>query len=442
MASNQATNPTPQTLVVVGAGPKAAAICAKAQVLAELGYPPIRVVVIEQEMVANNWRGKGGFTDGKCFLGTPPEKDVGFPYNSQYGIKVDKAMLAYSWQAFKMEWKRTAYGDWVDRGRPHPEHQEWASYIDWVFRSAPPDDLMRGEVVQVVPAGGKLEIKIRDRKRIEIADGIVFTGPGPAKLMANLPSNTQDIFDGRSYWHNLGSFKDTTEATIALIGGGETAASIALSLLDLMAADRGPVFNIHIINRNGAIFTRGESFRENRMFTHPPDWQKLDQVNRQEFIKRTDRGVFSVAAQMRLNQAERVTVMSGRVIGITRIATRFGKIKLAVDMARGKPPAPYRKLYDKVIIARGFNAFHALELLPTNVRPVYQTDEEKLALELNIDEHLRIPFASAPEPPSEEPNVHMPMIAGLAQGPGYPNLSCLGHLADAILSNYITPPKP
>ena len=34
------------------------------------------------------------------------------------------------------------------------------------------------------------------------------------------------------------------------------------------------------------------------------------------------------------------------------------------------------------------------------------------------------------------PKLHLPMLAGLAQGPGFPNLSCLGLLADRILSSY------
>jgi len=32
--------------------------------------------------------------------------------------------------------------------------------------------------------------------------------------------------------------------------------------------------------------------------------------------------------------------------------------------------------------------------------------------------------------------LHLPMLAGIAQGPGFPNLSCLGLLADRILASY------
>jgi mycobactin lysine-N-oxygenase len=35
------------------------------------------------------------------------------------------------------------------------------------------------------------------------------------------------------------------------------------------------------------------------------------------------------------------------------------------------------------------------------------------------------------------PPLHVPVIAGLAQGPGFPNLSCLGLLSDRILRRYV-----
>ena len=36
------------------------------------------------------------------------------------------------------------------------------------------------------------------------------------------------------------------------------------------------------------------------------------------------------------------------------------------------------------------------------------------------------------------PPLHLPVMAGLAQGPGFPNLSCLGLLSDRILRRYVT----
>jgi mycobactin lysine-N-oxygenase len=38
------------------------------------------------------------------------------------------------------------------------------------------------------------------------------------------------------------------------------------------------------------------------------------------------------------------------------------------------------------------------------------------------------------------PRLHLPAIGGLAHGPGYANLSCLGSLSDCILSAYVSSP--
>ena len=35
------------------------------------------------------------------------------------------------------------------------------------------------------------------------------------------------------------------------------------------------------------------------------------------------------------------------------------------------------------------------------------------------------------------PRLHFPMLAGMRQGPGFANLSCLGRLSDRILSSYV-----
>jgi mycobactin lysine-N-oxygenase len=40
------------------------------------------------------------------------------------------------------------------------------------------------------------------------------------------------------------------------------------------------------------------------------------------------------------------------------------------------------------------------------------------------------------------PPLHLPLAAGLAQGPGFPNLSCLGLLSDRILRRYVALDEP
>jgi mycobactin lysine-N-oxygenase len=40
------------------------------------------------------------------------------------------------------------------------------------------------------------------------------------------------------------------------------------------------------------------------------------------------------------------------------------------------------------------------------------------------------------------PPLHLPVLAGLAQGPGFPNLSCLGLLSDRVLRRYVALEEP
>ena len=87
------------TLAVVGAGPKGIAIAAKARALATAGLDPPRVLLIDRGPVAGNWTGQQGYTNGLLPLGTPPEKDVGFPYACSWGAASPAA---------SRRWRRTA----------------------------------------------------------------------------------------------------------------------------------------------------------------------------------------------------------------------------------------------------------------------------------------------------------------------------------------------
>jgi mycobactin lysine-N-oxygenase len=89
------------TLAVVGAGPKGIAIAAKARALAAAGLRAPRVVLVDRGEVAGNWSGRQGYTSGLLPLGTPPEKDVGYPYAASWGdasAEVVAGMAEYSWQ--------------------------------------------------------------------------------------------------------------------------------------------------------------------------------------------------------------------------------------------------------------------------------------------------------------------------------------------------------
>jgi mycobactin lysine-N-oxygenase len=129
-----------QTVAVVGAGPKGIALAAKARALAAVGFDAPRVVLIDRAGIAESWTGRRGYTNGLLPLGTPPEKDVGFPYADSWGgasAEVRDAMTRFSWQHHLIE--RGEYADWVDRGRLRPSHRRWSTNLRAVAQKAEAD---------------------------------------------------------------------------------------------------------------------------------------------------------------------------------------------------------------------------------------------------------------------------------------------------------------
>ncbi|NDJ60549.1 MAG: lysine N(6)-hydroxylase/L-ornithine N(5)-oxygenase family protein [Chloroflexi bacterium] len=411
------------TLAVLGAGPKGIAIAAKARVLRELGLADVRVIVIEATDIAADWQGCSGWTDGAVRLGTSPEKDVGFPYRSDYGKAVDAAMTRFSWQSHLVA--VDLFDDWIDRGRPQPLHRDWARYLRWAFSACAPE-LLRGRLTAATPHadGFALTVATDAGDQIVHADGLVLTGPGdPITLDAIQTGPSAAILDGRNFWQQRESFADMFHGRIAVVGGGETAASVATSLLDR------PGITVDIISRRGIIYTRGESYLENRYYSLPIHWQELDEDERVEFINRTDRGVFSVAAKQRLDQAAHIRMVTGSVQQIRPVAAaEHGHDGVDLEIAwNGATQAIH---YDKVVVAIGFDPLTTLRVLPADLRAKGAVD----AAIHRVDQHLRLPL-------TPDLNLHTPMLAGLAQGPGFPNLSSLGTVADRILSHYAPIPS-
>lgn len=422
------TKSIPQVLAVVGAGPKAMAIETKAKVLRDLKIGALDVVVIEKSATAAHWGGTCGYTDGEQELGTPPEKDVGFPYRSIFGRKTACEMLRYSWQSFLIDKGQCDYSDWIDRGRRQPVHRDWAEYLQWI-RAESDAEIIQDTVVGVeLREKGQLGVNLLQSRPI-ICHGIVFTGPGRARMIGDGQSDCEHIFDGRSYWQNLHKFKVLTakeDVRIAVIGAGETAASVVSSLLNIFE-DTNAI--IDSITRSGTLYTRGESFHENRIFSNPDAWAGLKKSEKEEFIERTDKGVFSVAAQAIIKHAwGNFRVSHGNVESVW---VEGDKVLVRVAGRKFKTPL----VYDKVVVAIGFDPWEPLKtLFPSET----WSNQPLMRLKDRIDYHLRFPVGAKN---SFSHNIHTPMLAGMAQGPGFPNLSCLGVLSDRIISTYIAPPK-
>ena len=77
-----------------------------------------------------------------------------------------------------------------------------------------------------------------------------------------------------------------------------------------------------------------------------------------------------------------------------------------------------------MVVAIGFQARWFERLLGGHARGRLATALAGDELERRIDLDLSVAGLSPP--------LHLPLVAGLAQGPGFPNLSCLGLLSDRV----------
>ena len=403
---------------MVGAGPKGIAIAAKARAIAAAGLPAPRVVLVDRGEVAGNWSGRQGYTSGLLPLGTPPEKDIGYPYAASWGdasADVVAAMAGYSWQRHLIN--HGVYGDWVDRGRMRPAHRQWSVYLREVAEAAGAE-IVRGVVTGLeVADGGRWEIRLAAGTAIA-ADGVVITGAGPVITVPGQPSDHPRVLDGRSYWLAAHELNHERALNVCVVGSGETAASVVIDLVKRCHKRS----TIDVLTARGVLYSRGESYDENRFYSDPGEWPRLAEAHRREFLQRTDRGVFSLQAEAALNQARGLRTLAGRAAGI-----EAREHDVVVTIAYGDELE--RVAYDAVVVAIGFDGRWFEALLGEDAGARYQDALGGGELERVIDVDLSVAGLAPP--------LHLPVMAGLAQGPGFPNLSCLGLLSDRILRRYV-----
>jgi mycobactin lysine-N-oxygenase len=231
------------------------------------------------------------------------------------------------------------------------------------------------------------------------------------------------VLDGRTFWLRPRMAAPGVAQSVCVIGGGETAASVVIGLLK-MAHKRSTV---DVLTSRGVLYSRGESYEENRLFSDPGDWPRLAETHRREFLDRTDRGVFSQQAEATLNASPGFRTLAGRAVHIDA-----GDRQVVVTIQYG--PERERVAYDLVVVAIGFRARWFEDLLGPQARArlAAALDGDELDRRIGVDLSVT----------GLDPPLHLPVLAGLAQGPGFPNLSCLGLLSDRVLRRYVPLQEP
>jgi mycobactin lysine-N-oxygenase len=137
--------------------------------------------------------------------------------------------------------------------------------------------------------------------------------------------------------------------------------------------------------------------------------------------------VYSLQAEATLNQFRGYRALAGRAVAIDA-----GDRQVVVTLEYGSDRE--QVCYDLVVVAIGFEASWFEGLLGTEGRRRLAAAAPGGDLETRIDLDLALGGMNPP--------LHLPLLAGLAQGPGFPNLSCLGLLSDRILRRYIPLERP
>ena len=279
-------------------------------------------------------------------------------------------------------------------GRPLPTHRQWSQYLRWVAAQVPAEPIL-AEV-----------------------DGIDLAG-GRWRLAARTPTGGRLDLDCDG------------PVEVCVIGNGETAGSITAALLAVLP-ERS---TIELVSDHGVLYSRGESFAENRLYSDPvaAAWQRLAERHRREFLKRTDRGVFSLQVEQVLDQAGAVHTVAGRV---THLQPVGAKVIVEVDYEQEHE----RIAFDWVVVAVGFDPMWFWHLLGERARAALASaagggptarPPSRTTLERAVGHDLAVTGL--------HPKLHLPFLAGVAQGPGFPNLPCLGLLADRVLGAYVRP---
>lgn len=456
--------PRRRSLAVVGAGPKAAAIAAKAAVLNDLSLLDLELTVFDPDGIAAHWRGTNGYTDGAQQLCTLAERDVGFPYQDgvfghAYGKAIASRMYAdFSWPAYLTECGASRFSRWIDDGRRRPTHAEFADYLKWVFGVAMVTPVAeRVSRIEAAPNGWRI---VNDHGVAQgVFDGVVITGPGPARSLPGAP--LARVFNGENFWKPavLAQVRSILESMrtrktladdqdIVIAGAGGTSAAILGWLVENGARN----LPIQLIaGDQAALHWRTENAFENRLFSDQVAWDLLSPKTRDDFFNRLNRGVVWQSVADRLVDASRLQIHEGRAKAVAShadghvVVTWDSFDNSALSLAPQGPGRPWPSMQtgpvkaeefaaSLVIDATGFDASWWVNLFPSLAAAASSASLYTQAATRSLGRFLELTGSGwDPQHP-----VHLPGLSSQL-GPGLASLMSLGTMSTRILLPYTTP---
>lgn len=429
-----------KSIALIGGGPKAVAIAAKAKVLRTQGREEVKVTVFEKTGIGANWAGMRGYTDGAQRLCTAAERDLGFPYDTGlYDRGIAERMFAeFSWGAFLVADAGAApfkggLSDWINRGRLPPTHAEFARYLQWAHQRSEAR-LVLGEVTEVKPRREADGWNVHATNGAARAtrhgpfNGVVFTGPGPAQARLTAGLTDTRVVDGAAFWINPETFAaraNGSDDPVVIIGAGGTAAAIAAWFVR-----KEPERTLIILGDQAALFTRSDSFFESQMFNDEEIWERLDQKVRDEFTRRLNRGVVWATVSDELARSPKVRFEPGRASQV--VIDPHPPHDIDVDYVNG---AGAQTAHASLVVdASGFDAWWFRRLLPQALRDKMEgaDDEASRVLREGLIAGMKEDFTLLQEAAGR---LHAPMLSQ-SIGPGFSTLMVLGAMSERILKPY------
>lgn len=400
-------------LIIVGCGPKALNILAKAEALKHFGWEVPEIIVLEKGSVGSNWSGSNGYTDGKGILGISPLKTFNYPSNSIFGEDVAKYMDKFSFKnSLSFD---NGYEKWVDGGMNWVTHEQFAQYLWWISSHFQESIYEDSTVTKVGITEGKWNVEystISGKKSKLQADGIIFTGPGEVDNPFPIKPNGINVFDAKNWWNEKEKFHNL-HGSVALIGGGISAGSIFESIV---ASERS-YSKIDWYTRRG-LFTRSENFANNQRFSHPELWQQIPMETRKNFILSTDRGSIDSTTHKAMNDCG--DYFQEIICEIKSINNIDGKICIVFKDG----VCEKTRLYDKIVLCTGFNNNDFLKYIEKESQKLLNFDlTDSIEPDLSVRDFT--------------PKLHLPMLSAVKIGIGCATLGSPSTMSDRILSSWV-----